>query len=318
MISRRPAPRTGVPHRAIQRLVVRGAEFALLLMVLSLAAVARAASSSPAGNSAPPVPREAAAARSRSALPAHATSRPAASAPLVEQLAGAGPSRAGFVVPQAARAGKAVPLVVWLHGGIGANNPAKGVAAAQGFAVLADTGRFALLCPSAWPSSPWWSEDAAHRVASLIRMAMRRPGVGRRLVIAGTSDGGAGALWLAARLRGEFGDTLSAVAVWSCSADLLAAVGAPWDSRRLAGLPLRWTQGDRDRLFAIDGIRRQWVALRQAGIALEERTATDAGHDLADHQQDLARFPQWLRGLHGPTPGSGQRRTRTPSPVRRP
>lgn len=305
MSPRRPVPRTG-SFPAGGRPAVGRAALAPLALALQFLAATVGATPSPGAASTAPAPRtrpEALHRESVSPKPARpvvapaASIRPAPAAPVVEELAGAGPSRAGFVLPRSAHRGGPVPLVVWLHGGIGADNPAKGVVAAQGFAVWADTGRFALLCPSAWPSSPWWTEDAARRVIPLVRTAMSRRGVDHRLVIAGASDGGAGAFWLAARLRAEFGDTLRAVAVWSCSADLLAAVGAAWDPRRLAGLPLRWTQGDRDRLFGIDDVRRQWRALQQAGVLVEGRVAAGAGHDLAEHGQDLAHLPQWLHGL---------------------
>lgn len=203
-------------------------------------------------------------------------------------------STAGLWIP----AGKAKkPLVVWLHGGIGANNPAKGVAAASNMAgTWGDSGAFALVAPSAWPTSPWWSEEAALRVAGLVETASRRPGVdGKRLILAGVSDGGSGALWLAARLRGRWGSRLKGVAVWSTDPDVLEMQGVKWAPSSLRGLPLRWTAGGRDRLYPLERIHMWWEEAAREGVGLDRHEDPGADHDLSFHQVDLALFPAWVR-----------------------
>ena len=187
------------------------------------------------------------------------------------------------------------PLVIWLHGGLGANNPAKGIAAAYNMETTwGESGAFALLAPSAWPASPWWSDEAALRIAGFVDSAARRPGVdGSRLVLAGVSDGGIGALWLAARLRGLWGKRLKGVAVWSCDPDVLVAQGIPWSPDALKGLPVRWTAGGRDHLFPLERIRSWWAVFAKAGVEVEEHEDPEADHDLSFHKKDLALFPTW-------------------------
>lgn len=207
-------------------------------------------------------------------------------------------SKAALVVPSGKPIGtsRGFPLVVWLHGGIGANNPAKGLQAAPGFAPLADSGRFAFLSPSAWPASPWWSASARDRLQALVRMASSRPGVdASRIVLAGASDGGAGALWLAATTRRVLGDRLRGVAVWSTNPSVLESRGARLEVAGLTGIPVRWRAGTQDRLFAPQDIAIWWESLRREGVALDAVVDPLAGHDLADHKADLASFPAWLR-----------------------
>jgi hypothetical protein len=203
-------------------------------------------------------------------------------------------SRAGLWVPATA---KRLPLVVWLHGGIGANNPAKGLAAASNMAATwkADPA-FALLGPSAWPASPWWTHEAAERVAALVERAARWRGVdASRIVLAGASDGGAGALWIAAALRERWGARLKGAAIWSANPDVLFAQRVAWDPAALRGLVVRWTAGGQDRLHPVGRIRFWWEQCSARGIELQPHENPAADHDLQFHQTDLALFPAWVR-----------------------
>lgn len=213
-------------------------------------------------------------------------------------------SRAALVVPLAkskgGKAGNAVPLVVWLHGGLGANNPAKGLQAAPGFAPLVDTGGFALLAPSAWPASPWWSPSARDRLVALVEAASRRRGVdGTRIVLAGASDGGTGALWLAASLNVAWKGRLRGVAVWSTNPSVLEGRGATLDAPGLRGIPVRWRAGSLDRLYSPTDVTRWWNRLGALGVDLDTRLDPLAGHDMVDHQADLATFPRWVARIRG-------------------
>lgn len=203
-------------------------------------------------------------------------------------------SQAGFWAPKAR---KKLPLVVWFHGGIGANNPAKGVPAAQNMAsTWRDSAAFALVAPSAWPASPWWSDAAVERTSALIDSAAKRKGVdASRVILAGASDGGTGALWIAAKLRTRLGSRLKGVAVWSCNPDVLSMQGLTLPAAPLVGLPVRWTAGGRDRLYPASRIQEYWKALGGAGWALETHLAPEADHDLSFHGADLAKFPAWTR-----------------------
>jgi len=216
------------------------------------------------------------------------------SAPKLDTLVAPDGSKAGLWLPKSK---KKLPLVIWLHGGLGANNPAKGVAAASNMAATwADSAAFALLAPSAWPSSPWWSQDAAIRLTDFVAKATRRPGIdGTRIVLAGASDGGSGALWLAANLRTRFGKSLKGMAIWSADPDVLASQGIAWNPAQLKGLPLRWTAGGRDRLYPLDRIHSWWETCHGAGILLDPHENPTADHDLQFHGPDLALFPAWVR-----------------------
>ncbi|HQF53495.1 MAG TPA: hypothetical protein PK208_00095, partial [Fibrobacteria bacterium] len=97
----------------------------------------------------------------------------ASATPRLDTLVAPDGSKAGLWVPESR---KKLPLVVWLHGGLGANNPSKGIAAAGNMAATwGDSGAFALLAPSAWPASPWWSETAAQRIVDLVAKAAKTP-----------------------------------------------------------------------------------------------------------------------------------------------
>ena len=202
-------------------------------------------------------------------------------------------SKAGLWIPKSK---KKLPLVVWLHGGIGANNQAKGVAAANNMAATwGDSAAFALVAPSAWPASPWWSQEAAMRVADFVGKASRKPGVdGSRIVLAGVSDGGSGALWLSAALRKMLGAKLKGVAIWSTDPDVMLAQNVPWNPGQLKGMPVRWTAGGRDRLYPVERIHAWWEACQGAGIRLEPHDTPEADHDLQFHAADLALFPSWV------------------------
>jgi hypothetical protein len=196
------------------------------------------------------------------------------------------------------RPGKTLPLVVWLHGGLGANDPSKGAKAARNLAVWADTSGFALLCPSAWPASPWPSPSAQSRLEQLIALASREKRIGKgAIVIAGSSDGGTGALWLAGQMRPSLGKRLQGVAVWSCNPSVLERYGQEFDPRLLSGLPVRWAQGGRDRLFALEDVRHWWNRCLAAKIRLQPHPQELAGHDMADWAADQGLMGAWVRTL---------------------
>ncbi len=203
-------------------------------------------------------------------------------------------SKAGLWVPKSKHK---LPLVIWLHGGIGANNPAKGLAAAANMAVTwADSGAFALLAPSAWPASPWWSDDAAKRVAEFVEQAGRKPGIdASRILLSGASDGGSGALWLASALRGKWTKRLKGMAIWSADPDVMVQQGISWNPASLKGLPLRWTAGGHDRLYSLDRVHFWWEQCQAAGLVLDPHENPTADHDLQFHGPDLALFPAWVR-----------------------
>lgn len=218
----------------------------------------------------------------------------ATASPKLDTLVAPDGSKAGLWVP---KSGKKLPLVVWLHGGLGANNPSKGIAAASNMrAVWGDSGAFALLAPSAWPASPWWSEDAARRIEELVAKAAKTPGVdASRLILAGTSDGGSGSLWLSVRLRQDLKTRLKGAAIWSADPSVMEMRGIAWNPALLQGTALRWTAGTKDRLYPVERIRSWWDRCRAAGIRLEPVETAGADHDLQYHAADLALFPAWVR-----------------------
>jgi len=205
-------------------------------------------------------------------------------------------SKAGLVLPS--RAGGKAPLVIWLHGGIGANDPAKGIKAATNMQLWADSSNFALLCPSAWPTSPWWTPEATGRILDLVRQCSKNPRIdANRIILTGTSDGGAGALWNVKGLRGVLGKRLKGVAVWSCNPSVLGNYGEAISLGSFSGLPVRWAQGGRDRLFALDDVRGWWGQFIAARAKLEPHPVEMAGHDMADWQQDQGTLGAWIRKL---------------------
>lgn len=217
-------------------------------------------------------------------------------APTVKELPLPDGSTAGLVLPGQFKGRKT--LVVWLHGGIGANDPGKGLKAARNMKEWADTSGFALLCPSAWPASPWPTAQAKNRLESLVAAASKAKGLkDAPVVLAGTSDGGAGALWLAGELRPKLGKRLSAVAVWSCNPSMLGNYGVEFQPRTLAGTKVRWAQGGRDRLFALEDVRQWWNLCLAARVKLEAHPVELAGHDMADWTADQNAFGAWVRGL---------------------
>lgn len=200
--------------------------------------------------------------------------------------------RAALVV--AATSKERRPLVVWFHGGIGANNPSKGLLAAPAMAAWADSCGFALLVPSAWPASPWWSASAQSRLEThLLQIGKRRDVDVRRILYAGASDGGNGALWLAGHLPASRSGALRGVAVWSTDPSVLVSRGVEFDPAWLRGLPVRWTAGGRDRLYPAADVMAWWARLRAASVPLESRLDPEADHDMAWHQADFARFSAW-------------------------
>jgi dienelactone hydrolase len=117
----------------------------------------------------------------------------------------------------------------------------------------------------------------------------------RRVVFAGVSDGGSGALWLAAHLPALRSGALRGVAVWSTDPSVLESRGAVLDPTLLKGIPVRWTAGGRDRLYPVSDVTNWWARFRTASVPLESRLDPEADHDMAWHQHDFGRFPAWAK-----------------------
>lgn len=140
-------------------------------------------------------------------------------------------------VPATYRSDRPAPLLVYLSGGAGL--ALDGVNTAND--VIANTD-YLVLYPQA--GDYWWTPEAAQRVDAALRDTLNEFNVDRdRIYIAGFSNGGTGALYMAALWPQRFAAVVSLMGAGQCNEEV--RMGLP----NLLNLPMLFVHGEKDELI---------------------------------------------------------------------
>jgi hypothetical protein len=164
-----------------------------------------------------------------------------------------------------------------LHGGVGGreNNQPRGTGESplQGAEQI-------YVVPYAWNAAPWWSEDQVWNLAAITDAIKRTYNIDEnRVALAGVSDGGTGAYYIAMR------DTTSYASVLPLNAFIMVLANRSIDDgqsfpNNLRNKPMFVINGGRDPLYPTAEVE-PFVRHLMSGVDIEYHPQPEAGHNTA-------------------------------------
>jgi len=166
-----------------------------------------------------------------------------------------------------------------LHGGVGGRIDNKPRGRGQ-IGTLAGAEQFYVI-PYAWNDKPWWSDDQVRNLHAIIDDLKRRYNIDEnRVVLAGVSDGGTGAYYIAMR------DTTPYASFLPLNAYIMVLANGEIDDghsfpNNLRDKPLFVVNGGKDRLYPISIVEPLTRHLMKNGVEIDYHPRPEGEHNTA-------------------------------------
>src|SRR5581483_7995414 len=177
---------------------------------------------------------------------------------------------------------------VQLHGGVGGRSDNRPRGNGQ-IGNLAGAEQIYVI-PYAWSDEPWWSDDQVLNLRTIVDALKRRYNIDEnRVVVAGVSDGGTGAYYIAMR------DTTPYASFLPLNGFLMVLANGEIDDGRnfpnnLRNKPLFVINGGKDRLYPIRIVEPYTRHLMAHGVQIEYHPQPDGEHNTAWWPQMMDPF----------------------------
>ena len=181
-----------------------------------------------------------------------------------------------------------------LHGGVGGrtdNLPRR----------PAEVGRLAgaeqiYVLPYAWADAPWWSDDQILNFRAILDTLTRIYNIDENhVVVAGVSDGGSGAYFVAMRDTTPFASFLPLNGFILVLANAYLANSDRLFPNNLRNKPLFVVNGGRDPLYPTKVVEPSVQHLKKSGVEIDYHPQPDAGHDTSWWPEVKDRFESFVR-----------------------
>jgi acetyl esterase/lipase len=181
-------------------------------------------------------------------------------------------------VPDSYDATKRYQVRFQLHGGVNrSSNQPRGDGT---IGALAGTDQIYVI-PYAWADAPWWSEAQIENLNTILDTVKRTYNVDEnRVVVAGVSDGGTGAFYIAMRAATPFASflPLNGNLLVLRSDDVRSGDLFP---NNLRNKPFFAVNGGRDPLYPAAFVQRYVSHLKEKGVEIDYQPQPDGGHNTA-------------------------------------
>ena len=188
-------------------------------------------------------------------------------------------------VPAAYDPAKRYQVRFQLHGGVGGRTDNKprgngqiGTLSGSGSGEGAGAEQFYVI-PYAWNDEPWWSDDQVQNLRAIVDDLKRRYNVDEnRVVVAGVSDGGTGAYFVAMR------DTTPYASFLPLNGYIMVLANGEIDDGRnfpnnIRNKPLFAVNGGKDRLYPISIVEPYTRHLMKNGVQIDYHPQPDGEHN---------------------------------------
>lgn len=182
-------------------------------------------------------------------------------------------------IPPGYDAAKRYQVRFQLHGGVGGRSDNKPRGSGQ-IGNLAGAEQIYVI-PYAWSDEPWWSDDQVLNLRAIVDALKRRYNIDEnRVVVAGVSDGGTGAYYVAMRDMTPYASFLP------LNGFLMVLANGEIDDGRnfpnnLRDKPLFVINGGKDRLYPISIVEPYTRHLMAKGVQIEYHPQPDGEHNTA-------------------------------------
>jgi predicted esterase len=165
-----------------------------------------------------------------------------------------------------------------LHGGVGRYEDNK--PRAPGAAGRLPGAEQIYVMPYAWRDAPWWSGLQAENLRAILDVVKRTYNVDEnRVVLAGVSDGGTGAYYIAMRDTTPFASFLPLNGFMMVLRNEMSQADGDLFPNNLVNKPLFIVNGGRDPMYPTSIVDPYIEHLKKGGVDLEYRPQPDAGHN---------------------------------------
>lgn len=178
-----------------------------------------------------------------------------------------------------------------LHGGVGGRTDNKPRGNGQ-IGTLAGAEQFYVI-PYAWNDEPWWSDDQVLNLRAIVDDLKRRYNIDEnRVVVAGVSDGGTGAYYVAMR------DTTPYASFLPLNGYIMVLANGEIDDghnfpNNLRNKPLFVVNGGKDRLYPISIVEPYTRHLMRNGVQIDYHPQPEGEHNTAwwpDMKEPFEKF----------------------------
>jgi len=181
-------------------------------------------------------------------------------------------------VPQSYDPAHRYQVRIQLHGGVGrieSNGPLRGASAAR----LTGAEQIYVL-PHAWRDAPWWSRRQLENLRAILDAVKRTYNVDEnRVVVAGVSDGGTGAYYIAMRDTTPYASFLPLNGYIRVLENETAQSDGDLYPNNLVNKPLFVVNGGRDPMYPTTLVDPVVAQLKGGGVDVDYRPQASAGHD---------------------------------------
>ncbi len=172
------------------------------------------------------------------------------------------------------------PLRVYLHGGVMRPRPADGAWWRSEERWVRDDA--IVVAPASWNESVWWQRSQIENLAGLLNDLKRVYNIDEnRVYLMGVSDGATGAYYQAFKATTPWAGFLTFIGHPAVLANPSTGVDGEMHVANLRGKPFFVVNGARDRLYPAAVVEPYVRLFAEAGIEVEFRPQSDAGHDLS-------------------------------------
>jgi hypothetical protein len=184
-----------------------------------------------------------------------------------------------------------------LHGGVGGRTDNKPRGNGQIGTLSGDAAgseQFYVI-PYAWDAQPWWSDDQVLNLHAIVDDLKRRYNIDEnRVVVAGVSDGGTGAYYIAMR------DTTPYASFLPLNGYIMVLANGEVDDGRifpnnLRDKPMFVINGGKDRLYPISIVEPYTRHLMNNGVQIEYHPQPDGEHNTKWWPEMVAPFEKFVR-----------------------
>ena len=169
---------------------------------------------------------------------------------------------------------------IHLHGGVMMRHTNVPPAGAGGVGALTGDPPQFYIVPFAWDGAPWWTTDQLLNLRAIVDAVKRSYNIDEnRVVVAGVSDGGTGAYYVAMRETTLFASFLPLNGFWGVLASHDLRVDGPLFPNNMRNKPFFIVNGERDPLYPTEIVEPAVAHYRKIGVALEYHPQAGAGHN---------------------------------------
>jgi hypothetical protein len=181
-----------------------------------------------------------------------------------------------LIIPETYDPARKWPVRIMLHGGVMRPDPA-----------LRGDGKVSLpgmeqiyIMPAGWRDAPWWSDRQVASLRAILADVKRDYNVDENLVaLAGISDGGTGAFYVAMRDTTPYASFLPLNAYVLVLRNPELGITGDLFLNNLRNKPLFVVNGGKDPLYPIDAVEPSIAHMHEGGVSIVYRPQPQAGHD---------------------------------------